>query len=404
MSEKKRIAYLDCHSGISGDMFLGSLLDAGLSFDTLSSYIVAMPIDDFELGYGDYEDKGIRGKRFHVEVKKKQPERHLSDIKAIINGSTLPEPVRATALSIFQCLAEAEAKIHGSTIEQVHFHEVGAVDAIVDIVGAAIGIEELGIAQIYASPLPLTTGHVKTAHGLLPVPAPATLEILRRVSAPWKASPAEGELVTPTGAAILATLARFETPSIAIEQVGYGFGQKRLPWPNCLRLCLGRDYNSLTSAREEADTDWVTVIESHIDNMSGELLGGLMERLFTAGALDVSYTPMQMKKNRPATLVTVIAPTDLADILALLMLRETTTLGVRIQQMQRLKAQRTQQQIETPFGSLAVKIKRLGERIISAAPEYEDCQRIARERNLPLTEVYEVAQQAITSAIITLDR
>jgi uncharacterized protein (TIGR00299 family) protein len=402
MSEKKQIVYLDCHSGISGDMFLGALLDAGLSFDTLSNSLVGLPIDDFRLETGTYEDKGIRGTRFNVVVTKKQPERHRSDIATILNGSALPERVRETALSIFQCLAEAEATVHGTTIEQVHFHEVGAVDAIVDIVGAAIGIEELGITQIYASPLPLTSGHVKTAHGLLPVPAPATLEILRRVSAPWKACPAEGELVTPTGAAILATLARFETPAIAIERVGYGFGQKRMPWPNCLRLCIGRDYSPLSSQRADADTDWVTVIESHIDNMSGELLGGLMQRLFTAGALDVSYTPIQMKKNRPATLITIIAPTELADTLALLMLRETTTLGVRIQHMQRLKAQRTQQQIETPYGPLSIKIKRLGERIISASPEYEDCQRIATERDLPLSEVYEAVQQAALSALQSL--
>src|SRR2546421_4648779 len=317
----QKIAYLDCHSGISGDMFLGATLDAGFSLDTLKASLTSLPITGYELVVENVHDKGIRGSRLTVVTsEQEQPARRLSDISAILYASALSAPMRDISLAIFQCLAEAEATVHGTSIEEVHFHEVGAIDALVDITGAAIAIESLGIAQLYASPLPLTSGHVKTVHGLLPVPAPATLEILRRVAAPWRPCPAEGELVTPTGAAILATLARFETPAIAIERVGYGFGQKRMPWPNCLRLCLGHDYSPLSAQRADADTDWVTVIESHIDNMSGELLGGLMQRLFTAGALDVSYTPIQMKKNRPATLITIIAPTQLADPLALLLL------------------------------------------------------------------------------------
>ncbi|MBO0777533.1 MAG: nickel pincer cofactor biosynthesis protein LarC [Ktedonobacteraceae bacterium] len=394
----QRIAYLDCHSGISGDMFLGALLNAGLPLETLREQLALLPVTGYQLKLEPFEDKGIRGARLDVALDQQdQPHRHLSDIETILRSSGLPERVRETALAIFRRLGEAEAHVHGTTIEEVHFHEVGAVDAIVDITGAAIGIEALGISQLYASSLPLTTGRVRTAHGLLPVPAPATLEILRRVNAPWKSCPVEGELVTPTGAAILATLARFETPSIAIQQVGYGFGRKQLPWPNCLRLCLGEAYGLSSST---ADTDWVTVIESHIDNMSGELLGGLMERLLAAGALDVSYAPIQMKKNRPATRITVIAVPEQSEALSLLLLRETSTLGVRLQQMQRLKAQRVQQRIDTPLGSMLVKVKRLGERVISAAPEYEECQRIALERHLPLPEVYEVAHTAIQSAII----
>lgn len=395
------IAYLDCHSGISGDMFLGAMLDAGLSLDTLRDALATLSITGYQVMLEPFHDKGIRGSRLHILVlEQPQPTRHLSDIVALLNASTLPVGPRETALAIFQCLAQAEATVHGSTIEEVHFHEVGAVDALVDIVGAAIAIEALGISQLYASPLPLTSGHVQTAHGLLPIPAPATLEILRRVAAPWKPCSIEGELVTPTGAAILATLARFETPAIAIERVGYGFGQKQLPWPNCLRLCLGQAQGSIDGLNEGPDTDWVTLIESNIDNMSGELLGGLMDRLLAAGALDVSYTPTQMKKNRPATVITVICPPQEAEALALLLLRETSTLGVRIQQMQRLKAQRTQERIETPLGTILVKVKRLGAHVISAAPQYEECQRLALERDMPLSEVYEVAQHAIDSAII----
>ncbi len=382
-------------------MFLGALLDAGLSLETLTSALMALPVEGYRITLETFHDRGIRGSHLDVILtEQEQPTRHLSDITALLHASTLPPRVRDTALAIFQRLAEAEATVHGSSIEEVHFHEVGAVDAIVDITGAAIGIEELEITQLYASPLPLTTGHVKTAHGLLPVPAPATLEILRRVEAPWRPCPVEGELVTPTGAAILATLARFETPAIAIERVGYGFGRKRLPWPNCLRLCLGEAHGGLEAAGEEADADWVTVIETHIDNMSGELLGGLMEQLLTAGALDVSYAPLQMKKNRPATLVTVICRVEAGERLARLLLSETSTLGVRMQQMQRLKAQREQRQIETPLGTLTVKVKRLGARIVSAAPEYEECRRIARARAMPLAEVYEVARQAASSLII----
>jgi len=397
----KTIAYLDCHSGISGDMFLGALLDAGLALDKLKDALTALPITGYQLTLTPFRDKGICGSRFNVVLSEQpQPTRHLAEIVALLNASKLSPYVRQTALAIFQCLAEAEAAVHGSTVEEVHFHEVGAVDALVDIVGAAIAIETMGISQLYSSPLPLTGGHVQTFHGMLPVPAPATLEILRRIAAPWKPCPIEGELVTPTGAAILATLARFETPVIAIERVGYGFGSKQYPWPNCLRLCLGRALEPVEGLDEVPDTDWVTVIESNIDNMSGELLGGLMERLLAAGALDVSYTPIQMKKNRPAIMITIICPPEQGDALAMAMLRETSTLGVRIQHMQRLKAQRAHERIETPLGAMSVKVKRLGTRIISAAPEYEECRRLALERKMPLAAVYEVVQHAIESGII----
>jgi pyridinium-3,5-bisthiocarboxylic acid mononucleotide nickel chelatase len=202
--------------------------------------------------------------------------------------------------------------------------------------------------------------------------------------------------VTPTGAAILATMTRFETPAIAIEQVGYGFGRQHFPWPNCLRLCIG-SARGLLDAEEQAATDWVTVIESNVDNMSGELLGDLMDELLAAGALDVSYTPIQMKKNRPAVMVSLICSVEDGDRMAQVVLRESSTLGVRIQQIQRLKAQRTQERINTAIGTIVVKVKRLGSRIISASPEYEECRRIARERNMPLDEVYAVVQQAIAA-------
>jgi uncharacterized protein (TIGR00299 family) protein len=390
------IAYLDCHSGISGNMFLGAMLDAGLGLDTLKHALSGLPVAGYELVLERFQDKGIQGSHFDVVLAEQQQQtRHLSDIVTLIESATLSSRVREMAIAIFQRLAEAEATVHGTSIEDVHFHEVGAIDAIVDITGAAIAIEAMGITQLYASPLPMSSGHVQTSHGLMPVPAPATLEILRRVAAPWRPCPVEGELVTPTGAAILATLAQFQMPAIAIERVGYGFGHKRFPWPNCLRVCLGKSYGPAQGYAGPADTDWVTVIETNIDNMAGELLGGLMDRLLAAGALDVSYIPMQMKKNRPAVMLTMICQPEEGDAMAQLLLSETSTLGVRMQQVQRLKAQRSQQQIETPLGTLMVKVKRLGSRIISASPEYEECRRIALERGMSLEEVYEVARQAI---------
>ena len=402
----QHIAYLDCHSGISGDMFLGAMLDAGFPLETLRQALGSLPVSGYELKLEQFQDKGIRGARFDVALaEQEQPARHFTDIVALLQAATLPPRARERAISMFRCIAEAEAVVHGSTLEEVHFHEVGAIDAIVDIVGAALAIETLGIETLYASALPLSSGHVKTAHGLLPVPAPATLEILRRVSAPWRPCPVEGEMVTPTGAAILATLARFETPSIRIERIGYGFGRKSFPWPNCLRLCLGRPVGARMEVGEQAamETDWVTVIETNIDTMTGEALGGLMERLLAAGALDVAYSPLHMKKNRPAVLLTVICRMEDGDALAQLLLSEANTLGVRMQHMQRRKARRAQQSIETPFGKMLVKVKLLGERVISAAPEYEECRRIAQEQSLPLEEVYEVARQAIQHAIIFVE-
>ena len=403
------IAYLDCHSGISGDMFLGAMLDAGFPLETLRQTLTGLPVSGYELKLEQFQDKGVRGARFDVTLaEQEQPARHFSDIVSLLQAATLPARVRERAIAIFRCLAEAEAVVHGSTLEEVHFHEVGAIDAIVDIVGAALAVETLGIETLYASALPLSSGHVKTAHGLLPVPAPATLEILRRVAAPWRPCPVEGEMVTPTGAAILATLARFETPAIRIERVGYGFGHKTFPWPNCLRLCLGRPVGASLEAGEQAamdmDSDWVTVIETNIDSMTGEALGGLMERLLAAGALDVAYTPLHMKKNRPAVMLTLICRVEDGEALAQLLLSEASTLGARMQQMQRRKAQRAQRSIETPFGKMLVKVKLLGERVISAAPEYEECRRIAREQSLPLEEVYEVARQAIQHAIISIEQ
>lgn len=249
MSDK--IVYLDCHSGVSGDMLLGAFLDAGFSLAHLQEDLQALPVDGYELRLSAYSDQGITGSRFEVILSEQdQPTRSFTDITTLIASSRLSSSVKEKSCAIFRTLGEAEAAVHGVTLENIHFHEVGAIDAIVDIVGNVIAIEALGITQLYTSPLPLTRGHLRMAHGLMPVPAPATLEILSSVKAPWVPAPIEGELVTPTGAAILATLAQFETPAITIERVGYGFGQKRLIWPNCLRACLGERYGLASHTHE----------------------------------------------------------------------------------------------------------------------------------------------------------
>ncbi len=247
----QRIAYLDCHSGVSGDMLLGAFLDAGLALETLQAMLKSLPIEGYELKLTAFRDHGITGSRFEVILAEQdQPTRSFTDIVALLSNSTLSQWVCDTAIAIFRTLGEAEAEIHGVSLEEVHFHEVGAVDAIVDIVGNVSAIEALGITRLYASPLPLTRGHMRMAHGLMPIPAPATLKILSKVKAPWVPSPLEGEFVTPTGAAILATLAKFEMPAIAIEAVGYGFGKKRVIWPNCLRACLGETYGQSDNSFE----------------------------------------------------------------------------------------------------------------------------------------------------------
>ena len=243
----QRIAYLDCHSGISGDMLLGAFLDAGLPLGTLQAALKGLPVAGYELKLAPFKDQGITGSRFEVLLTEEQPARSFTDIAALLTSSSLSPWVRDTSTAIFRTLGEAEAQIHGVSLEEIHFHEVGAVDAIVDIVGNVSAIEALGITRLYASPLPLTRGHLRMAHGLMPIPAPATLKILSKVKAPWVPSPLEGEFVTPTGAAILATLATFEMPAIAIEEVGYGFGKKKTIWPNCLRAYLGDAYGQAPS-------------------------------------------------------------------------------------------------------------------------------------------------------------
>jgi uncharacterized protein (TIGR00299 family) protein len=381
------LAYLDCFSGISGDMLLGALLHAGLGLEDLRAGLATLPLSGYTLEAERVTDHSLSGVRCVVRVEEPDPHghRHLREIREILAAGRLPERAHERALAIFTRLAEAEGAIHGVSPEEVGFHEVGAVDSIVDIVGTALGFELLGIEEIYCSELPLTSGRVRSSHGPLPVPAPATLELLKDSGVVWKTVPGEGELVTPTGAAVSATLAQFGRPDrMTVQRIGHGFGQKKLPWANCLRLLLGERANVTDAERDE-----IVVLASNIDNMTGEALGWLMDRLLSAGALDVSYAPIQMKKNRPAAQLTVLASPDDAERLSSLILRESATLGVRMSRMERRKAGRREEIIETPLGEVRVKLKLLGGRVVAATPEYEDCRALAERHGLPLEAVVE---------------
>ena len=386
-----KIAYCDCFSGISGDMFLSALLDAGLPQERLIADLGRLGFsDEWELQVQKTLKGPIQASMLTVVLKEHDHEHHhhhhhrnLADISDLIESSGLPVKVRQTSLAVFKNLAEAEAQVHGTTIEEIHFHEVGAVDSIIDIVGAAVGLDYFGIERLYASALPLGSGQVNSQHGILPLPAPATLRLLEMAQARVVATPAQVELVTPTGAAILATLATFEQPSMVIHKTGTGAGQRNLPWPNILRLILGET--------DEAVNLPMVVIETNIDDMSPQVFGHVMGRLFSAGALDVYFTPIYMKKNRPATMLSVIARKSDEAALARLILEETTTFGMRVQPIYRYEAERAFRSVQTEYGEVPLKLKILDGKVVQAAPEYEVCARLANEHNVPLAKVYAAA-------------
>lgn len=378
-----RVAYFDCFSGASGDMVLGALLDAGLSFEALQAELtgLALPEGAFRVAARPVHRAGFAATKFDVEIEEQPMHRSLAEVLNIVHQSRLPEADRRRIAAVFNALGEAEAKVHGETREDVELHEVGSVDAIVDISGAVIGLRLLGIDDVYVSALPLGHGQVKGRHGLLPVPAPATLELIARAGAPVvEGEGPQGELVTPTGAALLTTLGQFKRPAMRISKVGSGAGGRDPEGrPNILRVWLGEADVPLRRMR---------VIETNIDDMAPELLGYVQERLFALGAADVWFTAIQMKKNRPGVMLSVIASDALEAEVAQLLLRETSTLGVRTREVSRYEAEREVIQFESSLGLAAVKVKRLPGEVPRPAPEYEDCRRIALERSLPLAEVY----------------
>jgi len=384
-----RAAYFDCFSGASGDMLLGALLDVGLDPGSLRAGLAGLSVTGWRLDVGPAQQHGVHGTRAKVVLENvDQPHRGLGEVLRIVRASALPALVVQRACAVFERLAEVEAAIHGTSVEEVEFHEVGAVDAIVDVCGFALGLHLLDIDRVTASGLPLGSGWVRSQHGLLPVPAPATLELMRRGKAPVRAAPADGdtgELTTPTGAALLTVLAEFGSPAgMSVGRIGYGFGTREPAWPNAVRVWL---------SGSQLGHDEVVQVETNLDDATPEELGYAMQVLLDAGALDVAFSPLQMKKNRPGVLLRLLARPADAQRLAELVLEHTSALGVRLETMQRLVAQRSERTVTTPWGEVRVKVKHLGDREI-LAPEFEDCARVARAAGVPLRDVYDAARRS----------
>ena len=381
-----RLAYLDCFSGVSGDMLLGAIIDCGVSVGDLRGELAKLRLDGYNLSATRVTRSGLAATQAVVEVAGAPAPRTLGDVLGIIDRSSLPHEDREKAARIFQRLAQAEAKVHAETVEAVHLHDVGAVDAIVDVMGTLAGLRLLDVHEVFASPLPAGAGAVDGPHGKLPVPAPATLELLSRANAPLRpADGASGELVTPTGAAILTIVGRFERPAMTLERAGYGAGSREIEGrPNVLRIWLGE--------RTERGVRQMVLIETNIDDMTGEMLGYARDKLLHAGAADVWFTSIQMKKGRPGVALSVICGEAQEEEIARLLLRETSTLGVRVRPVHRWEAERELLEFESSLGPASVKVKRLAGEPPTIAPEYEACKRLAEATGLALAEVYRIVQ------------
>jgi pyridinium-3,5-bisthiocarboxylic acid mononucleotide nickel chelatase len=371
-----KLCYIDAFSGISGDMTVGALLDAGADFEALNAALTSLGTGA-TFRFEPTKRRGIAAGKFHVDGTDSKAHRHLHHIETMIGDSTLPDAVKTNATAVFRRLALSESKMHATTIEKVHFHEVGAVDSICDIVGACFCLDNLGVEAIHCSAINVGSGTVRTEHGILPVPAPATADLL--IGKPVYSRGPEVELTTPTGAALVSTLAGGfgPMPPMSILSAGYGAGDKDFPeHANVVRVLIGN-----TTGASESTT--VVVMETNIDDSTPELLGYAMEKLLEAGALDVSFTPIQMKKNRPGSKLTVVAEPDKREALAEIVLRETSSLGVRMYNAERRVQSRRIVHVSTPYGPVRVKIAQSG----AAAPEFEDCRQLAASNNVPLKQV-----------------
>lgn len=375
------LAYFDCFSGVAGDMTLAALLEAGLPLERLREDLAGLALGGYRLETWAYQQAGMRGQRLEVVLEPAAGERRLGDLIEIVGRSRLAEPIVARATAVLQRLGRATAAVSGGVAADTAFSAGDAVDLLVDVVGTVAGLRALRVERVFASALPLTAGG---PGGARPSPSPLVLALLAEAGAPTRPVDGTAEIVTPTGAALLGELATFEQPPMRLRAVGCGFGAQRLPWPNCLRIWLGE------AVEPNLGRDEVTVLEANLDDTTPEALGYAMERLFAAGALDVYFQPLQMKKNRPGVLLGVICQPARTNDLAALMLAETTTLGVRFSRRERVVAARRMMTVETKFGPLLMKVKELAGRQV-AAPEYEDAARLARERGVPLAEVYRAA-------------
>jgi uncharacterized protein (DUF111 family) len=472
-----KTAYFDCIAGASGDMILGALVDAGLSLDNLRDRLAALHLDDFDLQARRVAKNAFTATKVDVMVADDVPERHLGDIIAIVNNSDLSVDIKARAVEIFHKIGKAEAGIHGTSLDEVHLHELGGVDTIVDVVGALVGLDALGVERVVVSPIPLGRGTIRGAHGQIPLPAPATVALLKGV--PVVGSPLQVETVTPTGAALLASLADDfgPIPPMTMDAVGYGAGSRDLPIPNVLRLFIGEGLDHAPAhhhhshndehehhhdhdhshphthednqphhhgaAQEDSpihshshhsetahtkpeehhihdhphphgdegeghnhlahsssathsclDTARLKILETNIDDLNPEVYEYVMDALFAAGALDVFLAPIQMKKNRPATLLRVLCQPDNVAAMTAILFAETSTLGVREQTVDRHALERRVEHVETAYGAVHVKIATWDGDKVKSAPEYEDCRRLAHEQHVPLRTVYQAAQEA----------
>ncbi|MDD5772048.1 MAG: nickel pincer cofactor biosynthesis protein LarC [bacterium] len=376
-----KTAYFDCFSGISGDMILGSLIDAGLDFNRFKKELGFLNLKEYSLQAKKVKRGSLMGTKFDVIINKNAKGRAYNEIIKLIKNSGLNKKVKEKSLKIFQRLAVSEAKLHGVPVSKVHFHELSSIDTIVDIVGSVIAFDILGIEKIYSSSLPLGQGVVKTMHGMLPVPAPATADLLRDV--PVRLGDGTFELVTPTGAVIISEMSDGfgKCPEMKIKNIGYGAGGRDLPnTPNLLRVIIGE-------SSENEEEDIITVIETNIDDMNPQILGYLMEKLMQKGALDVFFTPVYGKKNRPGILLTVLSEIPKADNFIKIILEETTVFGVRMYETRRKKLKREIKEVKTKYGKVKVKYGYLNGKIIKSQPEYEDCKKIAEEKNIQLNKI-----------------
>ena len=388
-----KTAYFDAFSGLSGDMMVGALLDCGVDFKTLEGVLASLPLKGSRLSCRRKSVSGIAAIKFDVEVTEAQHQRHLSQILTMIEASSIGAAAKRRARAIFEVLAEAEAKVHHTTPEQVHFHEVGAVDSIIDVVGTAWALEELGIVELLVSQLPMGTGFARSQHGIIPVPAPATAELLAGFAVRMGDGPAE--MVTPTGAAVLRALGRSAPMPLnfEIEKIGYGAGTREYEdRPNVLRIMIGHE-------RAALDSDELIEIAANIDDLNPQIYDHVMERLFSTGARDVTLTPTIMKKGRPAITIAVLAEPARRDALAKVLFAETSTIGVRFHPVARLKLRREIREVETRWGRIKVKFSE-GDGAITATPEYDDCRRVANEHSVALKTVMEETR---ASAMASLD-
>lgn len=381
--------FFDCFAGVSGDMILGACIDSGVPINFLKQELQKLNVDGFEVSEKKVSKHSITGTHVIVATEEQHHHRTLPIITEIINSSSLSTYVKKHALKVFQNLAEAEAKIHGTTIDKIHFHEVGALDAIVDIVGAIICFEYLQVEQIYVSKIHVGSGFIKCAHGTMPLPAPATIELLKDI--PIFSTGIEKELTTPTGAAILKTIATSfgVMPEIQIESIGYGCGTRDLDIPNMLRVMVG---NLDNSTENKYESDEITQIETNIDDMNPQLYEHLSQQLFEIGILDITLTQTLMKKQRPAVILTVLVMHELQNKVIDKIFSETTTIGQRIQKVKRLKLKREIKVVTTPYGDISVKYSLVDGKVVQIKPEYDDCKKAAKLHNQPLSKIIDIVK------------